>query len=205
SYFQIHRQFVESFVDEIDRATMREFVCQWPDGGPAFHVRAHWCDARTALEHTTSLYCRKPPFVPARAAIHPAPGRWGLLLSVVPDPPLSTWLEGARTARAQGTEIEFAQDLGASLRVFHRMGMTMSSYRPDSMLHDADHQNHLLRFYQNRLDLLVLDRTPPANEARQRLAAIQDLLGLTPAANAAMLESYDRCKLRWFQRGRDRW
>jgi hypothetical protein len=206
AYFDIHRKFIESVIDRIDRTVMEDLVCSWAPENPEVKVplRGVWCDARTALGHSPYLYCRKVPFAPARAAVYPSSGPWGLLLYLRPGPPLTTWKKGAETAMADGNVVEFAKDLGRSLRILHRMGITWSVYRNDAMLYDPTHPDPLLRFYVNRLDLLLLERSPAGAEAEKILDIVSELLNLPREADRTMKDSYRTCRTRWFH-GRDRW
>jgi hypothetical protein len=206
AYLDVHRKFIESVIDKIDRAAVEDLVCSWEPEYPEVKVplRGVWCDAREALGNSPYLYCRKAPFVPARAAIYPSSGPWGLLLYLRPGPPLMTWKKGAETAMADGNVVEFAKDLGRSLRVLHRMGITWSDYRNDAMLYDPTHPDPLLRFYVNRLDLLLLGRSPAGTEAEKILDIVSELLDLPREADRTMKDSYRTCRTRWF-RGQDRW
>jgi len=205
THFCIHRAFIEALIREINGAAVKKHVCDWGPGHTPRPVAARWTDARSALEATTSLYYRKPPFTPARSAIYPGTGRFGLLLSVDPDPALDDWVRGAEGALAGGRIVTFATDLGRTLRVIHRMGITHRIYHNDSMLHDPGAPGSLSRFYINRMDDLVLDRSPSAREAMRRLDIISDLLGLPPEASSAMKGAYRECKVRWFGYHPGRW
>jgi hypothetical protein len=200
SYLNLHEDFLKSAVECVDSAVAGEMECSWAPEYPEvkFRLRGVWCDAATALGHSPWLYYRRVPFVPARAAIYPGKDRFGYLLSEVPGPPVVTWKQGAQQARSEGRNAQFGADLGRALRVLHRMGITWTSYQPDTMLHDPAQSNPLLRFYVSRLDLLLLDRSPSETEARKILDKVSDLLELPPEAQRAMRESYQRCGLRWF-------
>ncbi|HUT53938.1 MAG TPA: lipopolysaccharide kinase InaA family protein [bacterium] len=204
SYLTLHREFLEAAVACMERSRTDGLVCSWEPQTPglSFRLKGVWCDARTALGHSPYLYSRRVPFVPARAAIRPSSGPWGLLLCE--DPPLITWKKGAEQAGERGEAVEFASDLGRVLRILHRMGITWRQYRPDTMLYDPGREDLLMRFYVSRLDQLILDRSPGPEESRRILETVAGLLGLSPAAAAAMRDSYRRCRLRWFK-APERW
>jgi len=206
AYLDIHRKFIESVIDRIDRTAMEDLVCSWATEHPEVKVplRGVWCDAREALGHSPYLYYRRVPFAPARAAVFPSKGPWGLLLSLDPREETITWKQGAERAIKQGRAMEYAKDLGRTLRILHRMGITWRDYKPDAMLHDSGHPDPLMRFYVNRLDLLLLDRSPAGTEAEKILDIVSELLDLPRGADRTIRDSYRACRTRWF-RGQDRW
>lgn len=198
------RPFLNSVIKRIDKIHDEILECPGKDGRPGQKLKAVWCDAATALAHTPSLYYRRTPFVPARAAIHPASSSWGLLLYVAPDPPLKTWRQGAIDSASPGSGKKFAEDLGKVLAILHRTGITWKKYQADTMLYDPSFPDPLGRFYVNRLDHLILDRTPDSEAADRILAEVQALLELAPPLAETMRTCYDQCSARWF-RASDRW
>lgn len=195
----LDRGFMLDFIKRMKRGDNWKLIPHPGPGHEGEKLSALWCDAGTALAHTPSLAYRKVPFVPARAAVFPASERFSLLLSLVPGPPLMTWARAAALARERGREDEFARELGRSLRVFHRMGITLREATHDAMLFDPACSDPSRRFRLNRLDLVELDRTPGRAEAMRFLMRTGDALRLSGRAQAALVEGYQASRLRWFR------
>jgi len=196
--------FLKTVVKRIDRAACETFTMAAYSGRPPQKFRAVWCDCVNALGHSPALYYRRAPFVPARAAIRRPGQNFGLLLYLDPGPPLVNWSEGASMAQAEGRAEDYGRDLGRTLRALHRLGITWQELRADSMLYDPAMRNPWMRFYVNRLDLLVMDRSPGKEEAREILDRVCDAAGLACASARAMKQAYARCPVRRF-RAEARW
>jgi hypothetical protein len=200
----LHREFMMEMVAAMERGLdpRAAHVCSWGPRGPAFPLTARWGDATTALENTASLYDRKAPFVPARAAILPGGDRFGLCLSLRPEPALPGWTAAAAAALAAGQGAEFGAELGRFLRILDRMGIGFARLGPATLVHDREAP--WPRLYLHDLDELIFDRSPAEKEGRARLREIAWLLALPAEAAAAMRDGYERCRVRWFP-GPERW
>ncbi len=205
---QAHRSLPEDFVRRavtaVERGGFETMTSPAHWGFPEQRLAGVWCDAVTAMCHTPSLYYRKAPFLPARAAIFPGEGPWGFLLYVAPGDPLVSLVGGAALAREREEEERFGRELGRWLKTIHRMGMGWREVAPDMVLHDPEHPEPGLRYYVNRLDLLVINRGPRPGEAVSFLRQVSEMLSLSGHAEDEMWSGYRGGMLRWF-RAPDRW
>jgi hypothetical protein len=153
--------------------------------------------ARYGLALVASLYYRRVPFVPARAAIVRRRGGdifQAGLLALDPGPPFLTWSQAGP---------EMASEVGAFLRVLHRMGMVLGRIQPDSLLADPERPAGK-RLFLNRVEDLILDQTISPDQAQDRLRRIAEMLTWPESATIRLLESYQAGNRRWFQ-DKERW
>lgn len=187
-------------IKKIQKAAELEHVLPEIDGRPGLELKGYWCDALNAMANGPNLKYRRVPYVlPVAALIPNSSEQWGIFLSAIPPQPFVTLATAAATAAESEASDQFAADLGRVLRVLHRMGITWREHRPDCMYYHPAEAEPMSRFYVNRLDLLVLDRTPEPEEAERILADIQRVIGLSSRQGRVMREAYRRCLIRWFK------
>ncbi len=199
SYRKSVRSFVKSVIDSVSRGKAFSGNIFADDPEMAYDLR--WCKAVTAFALSPQLRYRKVPHVVPEAALTPpASDDWGVLLYPQGRAP---WLEiGVAFGRLSDTEekAEFCRDLGRFLRVLHGMGITWQRRPQDFMLCNAGASCFQKKFLLNRLDLLVIDRTPSGDETRRILEEIGRLFGLDVKHTRLMKEGHDHCKVRHFTR-----
>jgi len=149
------------------------------------------------LALVASLYYRRVPFVPARAAIVRRQGgdfSQGCLIALDPGRPFLTWSQA-------GPEI--ASEVGAFFHVLHRMGIVPGRIQPDSLLVDPERPEGK-RLFLNRVEDLVLDQRLSPASAERRLNRIARMLAWPDYATIRLLESYQARRRRWFK-DKERW
>ncbi len=192
--------FIRSVVARLDRIEAEELAYPTEKGQPDRKLLAVWCDARKAMEKNPALSYRRVPFIPARVAITPLSGSRGLLLYIDPGEDFIPWDRAAKEAMENGVELDFAVDLGRTLRILHRMGITCKEWLPDALLYHTKAGGWARRLVLNRLDNLVLGRSPSEKQSEKILTKTAGYLDLTPEVQHQMKSSYSRCMMRWFPR-----
>ena len=144
------------------------------------------------LALVASLYYRRVPFVPARAAIVRKLGgelSAGCLIALDPGP---TFLDWSRI----GPEI--AVELGFFLSVLDRMGIGLGRLQADSVLVEPERPEGK-RLFLHRVEDLILDHSSSPARAERRLQQIARMLAWPDYATIKMLESYQAGRRRWFK------
>ena len=171
----------------------------YKDPRMAYNLR--WCMAKSAFSLSPQLrYRRVPHAMPEAALLSGGNKDWGVLVGPAARPPYFPVSESPEKLAEVTRKNEFYWNLGRFLRVLHRMGITWKSHPGDFLLCCPEGDTLGNRFMVNRLELLVMDRTPSSSESRAILEDIADLLKMEVEPRKAFHQGYRRCMIRHFNR-----